>query len=60
MVFQKHNNPLTSSAVFDKDDYQQNSVQAMLGIQASKKIRIQPYLRYTKNKGSLGSGCFCR
>ncbi len=45
--------PVGSTATFDRDDYKQNSFQASLGIQASSRFRIQPYLRYTKNRGAL-------
>lgn len=45
--------PATSSEPFDKDGYQQNSVNASLGIQALSRLRIQPYLRYAHSKGDL-------
>ncbi len=40
-----------SAQVFDKDGYVQNSFVANLGWQAAPSLRIQPYLRYTDNKG---------
>lgn len=43
--------PDTVAAAYDKDGFTQNGVQASLGIQAAKGVRIQPYLRYTKNGG---------
>ena len=42
----------------DKDAYQQNSLQAGLGIQAGKNIRIQPYLRFNKIDGDIDQGAF--
>lgn len=42
----------------DKDGYTQQNVIAGLGFQASKNIRIQPYLRFSKISGSLDQGAF--
>ncbi len=42
----------------DKDGYTQNSVTAGLGFQATKNIRIQPYVRFTKINGDLDQGAF--
>jgi vitamin B12 transporter len=42
----------------DKDGYTQTSVSAGLGLQASKNIRIQPYIRFTKINGDLDQGAF--
>jgi vitamin B12 transporter len=42
----------------DKDGYTQQNVMAGLGFQASKNIRIQPYLRFSKISGSLDQGAF--
>src|SRR5204863_937911 len=42
----------------DKDAYQQNSLQARIGIQAGKKARIQPYFRYNKIDGDIDQGSF--
>ncbi len=40
-----------SAVRFDKDGYIQNSFVANLGWQVAPSLRIQPYLRYTKNRG---------
>ena len=42
----------------DKDAFQQNSLQAGIGIQAAKNIRIQPYFRYNKIDGDIDQGAF--
>ena len=42
----------------DKDAYQQNSLQAGIGIQAAKNVRIQPYFRYNKIDGDIDQGAF--
>ena len=47
-----------NSANTDKDGYTQNSVTAGLGLQATKNIRIQPYVRFTKINGDLDQGAF--
>jgi vitamin B12 transporter len=56
--FSEAKQPATSSSVYDKDGYTQNSVQASFGVQAAKQWRIQPYIRYSKNKGDLDEGAF--
>jgi vitamin B12 transporter len=43
----------TSVDDFEADEYSQNSVHASIGIQATTKLRLQPYVRYTKNNGDL-------
>ncbi len=50
--------PANSSADFDKDAYKQNSFQANFGIQAGRKLRIQPFLRYTKFAGDIDMDAF--
>ncbi len=42
----------------DKDGYEQNSLQAGLGIQVNKKIYIHPYVRFSKINGELDQGAF--
>jgi vitamin B12 transporter len=42
-----------STKAYEADPYKQNSFQANLGIQATKNFRLQPFLRYSKNEGSL-------
>ena len=56
--FSEAQQPITSSAVFDQDSYRQNSVQANFGIQAARNFRIQPFLRYSRNRGALDNGAF--
>jgi vitamin B12 transporter len=43
--------PKDSTTPYDKDGYRQHSLQASIGLQATAGWRIQPYLRYSKNKG---------
>ena len=50
--------PYNAGQKFDRDGYKQNSMQANFGVQASKTIRIQPFLRYSKNKGALDNNAF--
>lgn len=47
-----------SSQVHELDPYKQNGFQANLGIQASNQVRIQPFLRWSKNVGSLDNDAF--
>jgi vitamin B12 transporter len=42
----------------DKDAFQQNSLQAGIGLQATTNIRIQPYFRYNKIDGDIDQGSF--
>jgi vitamin B12 transporter len=56
--FSEAQQPYSSENVFDRDWYNQNSVQANFGVQASKNVRIQPFLRYSKNKGALDNDAF--
>jgi len=51
-------NETISPAPADKDAYQQNSLQAGIGIQAGKNVRIQPYFRYNKIDGDFDQGAF--
>src|SRR6187399_1564399 len=51
-------NETISPAPADKDGYQQNSLQAGIGIQAGKNVRIQPYFRYNKIDGDFDQGAF--
>lgn len=56
--FSEAKKPANSTALFDKDSYKQNSVQANLGFPAGKRFRIQPFFRYTKFKGDLDQDAF--
>ena len=49
---------LTVSSIYDRDWYKQQSVFANLGIQATTRLRIQPYLRYSTNKAALDNDAF--
>jgi len=52
------NEAISSSTNADKDAYQQNSLQAGIGIQVGKNVRIQPYFRYNKIDGDIDQGAF--
>lgn len=52
------NEAISNSPNADKDGFQQNSLQAGLGLQAAKNIRIQPYFRYNKIDGDIDQGSF--
>ncbi len=52
------NETISSNPNADKDGYQQTSFQTGLNFKASKNIAINPYLRYTNNKGDLDQGAF--
>lgn len=56
--FSEAQRPVNATSNFDRDNYSQNSVQANFGIQATNNIRIQPFLRYSKNKGALDNDAF--
>ena len=42
----------------DKDSYSQYNLVAGFGVQATKNIRMQPYLKFTKIKGDIDQGAF--
>ncbi len=48
----------TNSGNFDKDGYEQNSLNANFGIRVNKKVSINPYLRYSKFNGRLDGDAF--
>jgi vitamin B12 transporter len=52
------NEAISTSANADKDGYTQHSVNAGLGLQAAKNIRIQSYFRYNNVKGDIDQGAF--
>ncbi|MGZ5189610.1 MAG: TonB-dependent receptor plug domain-containing protein [Flavisolibacter sp.] len=56
--FSEAQKPENSTAIFDKDPFRENSVQANFGIQAAKNFRIQPFFRYTKFIGSIDEDAF--
>jgi vitamin B12 transporter len=43
---------------FDKDGFKQNSFQANLGFQATKMLKVKPFLRYTDFDGKYDGGSF--
>ena len=56
--FSEAQKPLTATTPYDRDRYNQNSVLATIGVQASRNLRIVPFLRYSKNKGALDNDAF--
>ena len=56
--FSEAQRPPGSTQYFDKDGMHQDNFQASFGIQATKNIRIQPYLRTNKIKGDLDNDAF--
>ena len=52
------NEAISNTGNEDKDGFQQNSLQAGFGLQASKDVRIQPYFRYNKIEGDIDQGAF--
>ena len=52
------NEAISNSGNEDKDGFQQNSLQAGLGLQAGKNLRMQPYFRYNKIEGDIDQGAF--
>ena len=49
---------LPSDYVYDRDGFTQKGAQASVGIQASAKVRMQPYVRYSKIGGDLDQQAF--
>jgi vitamin B12 transporter len=56
--FSEAKQPATATLPFDNDNFKQNAVQANLGIQATGKLKIQPFLRYSTNTGGLDQDAF--
>jgi vitamin B12 transporter len=56
--FSEAQQPYNSTTKFDKDPYDQNSVQANFGFRAAKGLRVLPFFRYTKFKGSIDADAF--
>lgn len=48
----------TGSTTTDRDGFEQNSIQLGIGYRPSGLVYIQPYFRYSKNKGDLDQGAF--
>lgn len=56
--FSEAKQPAGSLTTFDKDGYKQNTLQATLGIKAGKALHIEPFVRWSKNSGSLDQDAF--
>jgi vitamin B12 transporter len=52
------NEAISNSGNEDKDGFQQNSLQAGIGLQITKNVRIQPYFRFNKVEGDIDQGAF--
>ncbi|HEX6848134.1 MAG TPA: TonB-dependent receptor [Chitinophagaceae bacterium] len=52
------NEAISNDPYADKDAFQQNSLQAGLGLQVAKKVRIQPFFRFNKIDGDIDQGAF--
>ena len=52
------NEAISNTGFEDKDGFQQNSLQAGIGLQAAKNIHIQSYFRYNKIDGDIDQGAF--
>ncbi|MBL0741009.1 TonB-dependent receptor plug domain-containing protein [Chryseolinea lacunae] len=47
-----------NTGTFDKDGYDQNSVQANVGVRATDKLTLRPFVRYSKFEGKYDAGSF--
>ncbi len=56
--FSEAEKPENVSQEFDKDGFKQNNVQASLEIDASDKLKFQPFVRYSWNSGDLDQDAF--
>lgn len=56
--FSEAQRPYNATKIYDRDGFNQNNLQASLGVQAAKKVRLQPFFRYNKNRGSLDNDAF--
>ena len=52
------NEAITKSPNADSDAFQQNSLQAGLGLQVAKYVHVQPYFRFNKTDGDIDQGAF--
>jgi vitamin B12 transporter len=52
------NEAISNSPNADKDGFQQNSLQAGLGLQVVRNATIQPYFRFNKSDGDIDQGAF--
>jgi vitamin B12 transporter len=48
----------TGHANFDKDGFKENVLQAIVGINATDKLKLSPYYRYTEFKGGYDADAF--
>lgn len=56
--FSEAQQPANATKTYDRDWFNENSVQASLGIQATKNLRLLPFFRYNKNHGALDNDAF--
>jgi vitamin B12 transporter len=56
--FSEARKPEGSSAEFDKDGFSQNNLMANFGIELSQQLNIQPFIRYSANRGDLDQDAF--
>lgn len=56
--FSEAKQPATATMNYDNDNYKQNALQASLGIHASGKLQLQPFVRYSNNSGALDQDAF--
>lgn len=52
------NEAISNNGNEDKDGFQQNNLQAGIGLQVAKRVRIQPYFRFNKIDGDIDQGAF--
>jgi vitamin B12 transporter len=52
------NEAISNSANADKDGFQQNSLQAGMGLQVAKNVHVQPHFRFNKIDGDIDQGAF--
>ena len=52
------NEAISNAGNEDKDGFQQNSVQAVLGFQPAKTVTIQSYFRHNNSQGDIDQGAF--
>lgn len=50
--------PEGSTANYDKDGFSQNNVQMNLGFQPTANLNLQPFIRYSSNKGDVDQDAF--
>lgn len=48
----------TNNTEGDEDEYRNNNIHAVIGIQVAEYLRIQPYVRFSQSIGDLDQGAF--